>query len=462
MAAALQFTSPVDIPISLAGNFGEPRPNHFHGGIDVRTDGGMGLPVFSVADGYVSRIIVGTGYGNAIYVSHPNGVTTFYCHLNGFATPLRSMVSKERRMQNQPDVIDRPRHSSPVLDLRLKPMQFPVSAGQLIAWSGNTGASMGPHLHLEFHETQSGALLDPLDYMKDLIVDTIAPEIVAVMACPKAGEGVFNGDFLSQRIGVTSSESVGKAWGKIGFSILADDHMNDTYHRLGVRRTELLVDDSVVFWSDVDRIPITHNRMVNAWGDYAYWKSKKQWFMKSFVEPGNPLAVVHTNASNGYVNFSEERPYRLTYILTDAFGNSSSFTFMVIGERQPLPLAPRKNGLKTLRWNRVNSFQMPGLQLDIPKWRLADDVELQTAVDFVPDGFSDIYWLNTATCPLFSWASLSIRLKRSVTDTAQLHIFCGDKDLGGTCHEGWITTRIRDIDGPYEVRYVDPDIEQPI
>ena len=461
MASALQFTSPVSIPISLAGNFGEPRPNHFHGGIDVRTDGRMGLPVFAVADGYVSRIVIGTGYGNAVYVTHPNGITSFYCHLNGLAAPLRRMVSTERKRQQQPDVIDRPRHSSPLLELSLNPMQYPVSAGQLIAWSGNTGASMGPHLHLEFHETRTNALRDPLDYLVGLINDTIAPEAIAIMAYPKEGEGAFNGKVFPQRFAATPSETIHKAWGNVGFAILAEDHMNDTYHRLGIRSTELLVDDSLAFWSNVDSIPMSQNRMVNSWGDFDYWRSKRQWFMKSFVEPGNPLAVVHTSSNYGYISFNEERRYRLTYVLTDAFGNSSSYEFYVEGERQPFPMVPRKSLFRSLRWNTTNSFQMPGLQLDIPRWRLADNLELQTSVEYVKDGFSDIYWLSPKTYSLFSWAKLSIRLKRDVPDAERLHIFSGDKDLGGTYSDGWISTNIREIDGPYHVEFPEPVTEEP-
>ena len=149
------FTPPVDYEISLAGNFGEPRPNHFHGGLDIRTDGVEGKHIYAIADGYVSRITVGLdGFGNAVYITHPTGQTSVYCHLKSFSPRIKAAL---RRYQY--------RHETSVADARLSPLEVPVAQGQFIALSGNTGHSTAPHLHLEVHDTRTWNMLDPYKFI---------------------------------------------------------------------------------------------------------------------------------------------------------------------------------------------------------------------------------------------------------------------------------------------------------
>ena len=153
LLAAITYSSPVNFPISLAGNFGEPRPNHFHGGIDIRTELAVGKPIFSVADGYVERLTVGMyGFGNAVYVRHPNGTTSVYCHLKSFAPYLNRLVGNRLQLSKQ--------YADPI-DVHLRPGEYPVAQGQLIAVSGNTGTrTTGPHLHFEVQV--DGQTVDPL------------------------------------------------------------------------------------------------------------------------------------------------------------------------------------------------------------------------------------------------------------------------------------------------------------
>ena len=285
LCSALSFGSPVNYPISLAGNFGEPRPNHFHGGIDIRTGQVEGKAIFSVADGYVSRITVGIGgFGNAVYVRHPGGITTVYCHLKKFVPQLAAIVRKWQ-YQNQ----------TCFADVRLCPTDYPVAKGQFIAVSGNTGASKAPHLHLEFHSTKTWDILDPLDYLKDYVTDTTKPIAHSFMVYPIEGEGVFCGSTRKQSYGFSSPELARKftAWGKVGFGIWANDYMEGSYGILGVHKTTLTVDGKTVFQSIVDSIPDHCNRMVNSWGDYEHYCRTHVWNMKSFAKPGNTLPVIH-------------------------------------------------------------------------------------------------------------------------------------------------------------------------
>ena len=344
------YQSPVDYEIVLAGNFGEPRPFHFHGGLDVKTDNQEGKLIYSIADGYVSRLTINMyGFGNAIYVSHPDGNTSVYCHLKRFDDKYEALLQ---------------RTGKDTLSLVLPANKYPVKAGDLIAISGNTGHSTGPHLHLELHDTKTWALRDPLIKLAAIIADTVAPQAHSFMAYPMDGEGVFNGGFTKQTFGFGAPDTKVQhatfnvqreftAWGRVGFALWADDYSEKTYNHYGVRYTQLLVDGKEVFHADVDSIPISCQPEVNLWGDYDHWRRTRVWYMKSFREPGMRLPILHTNFEQGVVCFSEERPYQLTYVLRDYQGNESRYHFTVHGQRYA-GITPRPH--RTL----LNSYQLFG------------------------------------------------------------------------------------------------------
>ena len=325
------YTSPVDYDITLAGNFGEPRPWHFHGGIDVKTDNVEGKQIFSIAEGYVSRLTVNMyGFGNAIYVTHPDGNTSVYCHLQRFADQYEQLFHRMGR--------------GDTLSLVFPVNQYPVKAGELIAFSGNTGHSTGPHLHLEIHDTKTWVLRDPLEFLGHIIADTVAPQAHSFMAIPVAGEGVFNGSSEKQTFGFGQPETKKQrttwtlsreftAWGRVGFALWADDYSQGVHNHYGIRHTQLLVDGREVFCADVDSVPVSCQPEVNVWGDYDHWRQTKVWYMKSYREPDMRLPILHTGFDRGIVDFNEERPYHITYILRDYQNNQARYDFTVRGQR---------------------------------------------------------------------------------------------------------------------------------
>ncbi len=432
--AHVQYYSPVDYQITLAGNFGEPRPNHFHGGLDIKTDNMEGKHIYSIGDGYVSRLTVGIdGFGNAVYVTHPEGYTSIYCHLKRFSPRLERLVHRTGKHDEK-------------IDLRFSAIDLPVSQGQLIALSGNTGHSTGPHLHLEIHDTKTWDMMDPLDFLAPFVNDSVAPQAHSVMACPIEGEGVFNGGASKQTFGLSACPDY-TAWGKVGFALWADDYMQGVYNHYGIRETILMVDDKEVFHSNVNRIPVYSNRQVNAWGDYDHWLHNKTWYMRSYIPEGVTLPILQADEQGGVVDFSEERPYQLCYILRDFMGNESRYEFIVRGEKSPIVRKSKK--LMNACYDRLSLISLPGMQLTIPAGMMQGRMDVRPKVE--QGRLSPRYTFVPQACPLFGWAELCIAVPQGV-DTANLYIDSGGHDMGGTVADGWITTRIRELGAPYELK----------
>lgn len=446
------FSPPVDYPISLAGNFGEPRPNHFHGGLDVKTDGVEGKHIYSIADGYVSRVTVGLyGFGNAVYITHPSGQTSVYCHLKSFSPRIKAAL---RRYQYT--------HETCVADARFSPLDVPVSQGQFIALSGNTGHSTAPHLHLEMHDTRTWDMLDPYHYLSEFINDTVPPRAHGFMACPTDAGSSFNGGRGKQVFGFPSHQLSRSftAWGRIGFALYADDYMQESYNHYGVRQTILMVDGREVFHSDIDRIPVELTRLVNSWGDYDYWLHHRVWYMRSFVEPGNGLPILHADEQRGVIDFSEERDYHLEYILRDYKGNESHYSFVVTGKPYPAPTAGNvgtQGEGPVFHWNQTNTYSQPGMQLVVPYGSLARDFCLRPSVKECNqlNAFSDMYCFHDCSLPLITDGKVSIYVQCPVEDSSKLYVTSSGKFMGGDYNDGWVTGRLRELGEWYELAYDD-------
>jgi len=233
------FQYPIDLPPSTAGSFGELRPNHFHSGLDFRTNRRTGYPVHAAMYGYVSRLRVQLGgFGNAVYVTHPNGYTTVYGHLDHLTPELAAAV---RKYQND--------HQSWEIDFKLQPFQFPVTKGQLIAISGNTGASGGPHLHFEIRDSLTEETINP-QLFGLTIADNIPPTLGSIAVYQLNGRP-FNENTPRNYYAVagaagnyhlTGTQTIALS-GDIGFGMVADDQNSSSVNRNGIYSLELKVDD---------------------------------------------------------------------------------------------------------------------------------------------------------------------------------------------------------------------------
>ncbi|MCL1937013.1 MAG: M23 family metallopeptidase [Candidatus Azobacteroides sp.] len=440
---AQSMASPMDIPLLLSGNFGELRNNHFHSGLDIKTQGVAGIPVVAVKDGYVSRVSVSsTGYGNALYVAHPDGTTSVYGHLDKFAPFIETEV-RNAQYQNE----------SFAIDILFLPDDLPVKRGERIAWSGNTGASGGPHLHFEIRDTENDKAMDPLSYLKNRIQDTRPPEIRGLMFFPQFGKGVVNGSIQNLPIALIKNKA-GKirltqaisAWGSIGVGIKAYDRMDGTSNLYGIYEIILKVDGKEVYHSIMDQFSIEDTRYLNTYIDWKEWTENRSFYMKSFTDPGNRLGI-NRSLSNGIIDIEEERAYHLEYILKDIYQNTATLSFDITGKKMDIP--PYKRNEAFFPFNKDNEYNQKGIDLILPRGNLYTNLYLQ--IDTLSGGtpYAPLYrigeWL-----PLHSYCPLTLDISndqypnKSKYGVVQLR---KDKNvwLGGEYEKGRIKTRIREL-----------------
>lgn len=421
----VRFSPPFDFPLYLSGNFGEIRANHFHAGLDFKTQGMPGKKVLALGNGYISKVRVVHGSGYVLYVNYDNGYTAVHRHDQGFTGELARRIEKLQYEQQSWEVEFIP-----------EPHEYPVKAGQHISWSGNMGYSFGPHLHLEMQETETGDYIDPLPFFKSYLTDTRSPQIQGYMLFPQIGQGV-----------VEEKDTI-HAWGIIGAGVRAYDYMNGTNNRYGVHTVILEVDGSEVFRSVVDRFSSYEDRMINSWTHGQY--------MKSFIEPGNTLRILKAGNNNrGLVTINEEKDYHFRYTLKDVYGNTTRFSFVVKGTKMDIPAAPAKDKYY-LAWNKFNYFYKSGVGLIVPRGMLYDDVYLNYEVRMDSTGIAPVHQLTKERVPLHRYADLRlVPMHLPVADTTKYYIArVTDKgklvSVGGKYERGIVKARIREL-GTYTI-----------
>ncbi|MCC8154268.1 MAG: M23 family metallopeptidase [Tannerellaceae bacterium] len=448
---AQELRNPFNFPILLSGNFGELRSNHFHAGIDFKTQGVEGKPVYAVADGFISRISVGPyGYGHALYIDHPEGITTVYGHLQKYNPAIAAYV-KEKQYEEEEFTVN----------LYPEKELFPIQKGELIAYAGNTGSSGGPHLHFEVRDTGTGELLDPLLYYKDLIKDTRPPKIQGILLYPVEGKGMINESNkklelkpLTDKNGNVSLQANLQAWGDIGVAVKAYDYMDNTANIYGVKSIILKLDGEIIFRSYLDRYALDETRYLNSFTDYEEWRENRSFFMKSFVEPGNKLRFIES-VNRGIISIQEERACHLSYQLADAYGNETSLNFVIQGKEQAIT-APETTDRHYFHWKSDNQFGAKGIRLTIPRYNLYDDIYFKYSVKEDSTALAATHILHDKTVPLHQYAQLSIRLQTDTLSNKKqagiVRIANGKPSwIGGEYRNGWIDADIRDL-GSYTIR----------
>lgn len=317
------FRNPLDIAMQLSANFGEIRSDHFHTGYDFRTGGKTGLPVYAAAAGHVSRIRVSaTGYGRAVYVTHPNGFMTVYAHLDSFSSTLTAYVRSEQYRQQSFEV-----------ELYPESGRFAVQQGTLIGYSGNSGTSSGPHLHFEIRDASGESFpLNPAAFLP--VPDSAPPTIHALYVFPEPS-GCLPVEPLwfpaQQRNGraLLTPDSMTVDYPVIGLGLQVKDFYNGSSSDQGVYSLALEVDDLPVFGMKLDRLVFGNGRYVNAHIDYAAYKSSARVIQKLFREPGDRNTIYAHLHNDGRMDLSDRRWHRAVIRAADAAGNETTLTFRI-------------------------------------------------------------------------------------------------------------------------------------
>ena len=440
---------PMDIPLFLSGNFGELRANHFHSGLDFKTQEVTGIPVKAVKDGYISRINISPwGYGRALYVTHPDGTKTVYGHLDHFVKSIETFARDSQYIKEKFQI-----------ELNLKPSQFPVKQGDIIAYSGNTGGSAGPHLHFEIRDAATDDLYDPLPYYKNRIQDDVPPEITGLMIFPQIGTGVVNGETQNQEIRLTKDKTGNiimtpeiTAWGNIGIGVKAYDKMSGTRNTYLPKKISLEVDGIEIFAQSMDYLAFSESRYLNSLISFDDWINRKSFFMKSFIEPGNRLNIYQRKDGSGIISINEERIYKCKYTLTDAYGNTTVLPFEIMGTKQVIP-EQRITGI-LFAYNKPNVFTNLNVFLEIPVGNLYTNVDFQyrEIPGYTP--FSSLFQLGERT-PLHSSCPLKIKIQKDTyPEKSKYGVFSviGTKRSweGGAYKDGYMNCGIREL-GNYAV-----------
>ena len=385
----------------LAGNMGELRNNHFHAGLDIKTEGREGLPVYASADGYIYRVRVSaTGYGKALYVQHPNGYRTLYGHLRDFIPEVEKWALQQHYTLKTSE-----------LDVNPDSVLFPVKKGQIIGYSGNTGSSAGPHLHYEIR-TQQDAVLDPLSFGFTEIKDRIRPVPSRLAFTALNDTSRIQGEFgqVEQRLlGGGSKFYLAKpveAYGQIGIAFQAIDRADGTSNTYGIQKVRLLLNGRQVYAHHIHQVPFEVSKQINLFKDYAVWRANRTGLQRCYQVDGNELPFYQGEQQVG-IRIPDGAEYDATLILSDSYENETRIEFQLLGKsKAPVNALPptlpttevRENWLKVTDRTNGLIYLLDGLPyFTQPAYSVGNS---QVFLLDLRQGLPDSLQLSTGSAPL--------------------------------------------------------------
>jgi len=322
------FIFPLKINPVVSGNFAEPRNRHFHTGVDFSTYS-EGKDVMAIADGYVSRINVSPwGYGNAIYIDHPNGYTSVYAHLSKYNMELQDFVRKTQYER-----------SSFSFDTTLPPDLFIYKQGDIIAYTGNTGQSEGPHLHFEIRETYSEMPINPVSTIYQF-KDSRPPELSFLVLYPLNNNSFIDGKNEKQMFKLKKEKDgyyniekeLPKLLGMIGVGLAYVDRMDGTTNRYGAESVRLYDNDQLIYHSSIQKLDFSKQRAKNSMFDYQYYLDESLHVQKLFIEKGNDLSVYEYSVNDGVFYMSKGTNKEMKILVKDYNSNTSQLVFKLKGD----------------------------------------------------------------------------------------------------------------------------------
>lgn len=428
------YRSPVGFVITLAGNVGEIRSDHFHTGIDIKALQGVGSPVYATADGYVSRVGVSpSGYGHVLYVTHPNGETSVYGHLNGFAPQIARWVRAQQYAKR-----------SFRIDLYPAKEQFPVKQGERIAFLGNTGSSGGPHLHFEIRDAQGR----PRNLIAEgifKVADRVPPTVTRILLYEVDSAKGVPYRTLRRSVAVRTLADgtavpedtvlkIGKK-GYLAYEVI--DYKDGRSNTMGVYGIEQRVDGEVNFNFAIDRLDFATNAYVNTFVDYPEnHRARRTSVLRAWVSPHNRLRVYGASrgVSDGIISVPDSGAKKVETVFTDDAGNCTVLKFGIVRGEDLGVDAPQG---EPVSWMTGRTFRLPGASVVIPGAALYESMLLSAGRDTV--GGLPVVRIGSSDVPLQKAATVSLaapELSESLRPKALL-VTIGDNGKPGSVGGGW-------------------------
>lgn len=450
-----QYPSPMDIPVYLSATFAELRNNSFHAGVDIKTQGVEGKRVYAVADGYISRIGVSPfGYGNVIYITHNDGYTSVYAHLQSFNKAIAKYVTDYQY-----------RNKTFAASMYLSKETFPIKAGDFIGLSGNTGSSGGPHLHYELRHTKSEKPVNPL-YFGLPVSDDVRPNIKGIAVYPIDEESAVEGKNEPSYFSVVKKESkmVLKdkeyvyANGTIAFGINTDDQVGSSPNKNGPYSYEMYLDDILSFRFECDSFSYSEPKYINSLIDYKRYKEKGNRFVRTEVDPYNKLSMYVLK--KGIVKVEEGDTVTVSFRIADYSDNISTASFTVVGtapvELEQEPISRSQYFVKA-DGSMNNDIEIENFQVILEKNTLFRDTWMNTGTTDPKGCCSRCYRFGEHTQSVFKPFTVRIKPDEKWANNPQLFIayFDGDNkvsSLGGKLSsDGYVETTTRSL-GKYALK----------
>ena len=398
----IDFHSPIDAPFDLSGTFGEFR-SRFHTGIDFKSRGVQGQKIFSIEDGFVSRIEVNNyGYGKVIYIDHPNGYTSVYAHLRNFSPELNKYIKSELYKSQTNSIKKFPKKN-----------ELTVSKGSIIGYSGNTGRSFGPHLHFEIRETKNQNALNPLMFnyeyidkerpiIRGLYIINEDKSLVRKLPARKKISKINDSTYISDLIEYN---------GKIGVGLdIYDIQYKNLYNQNGIYKIELFIDSILSYSYKMDKIKFSENHYKKIMYDYLSLVEKNKKVLKIYTPRNSNLSFLKNNSFNGIINSDTYKDNFVTIKISDWNKNSSYIKFRlksVTTKSEDISY----QGIEVLK-NQDYTLNKNSSIIEIDKNTFYDDLLLNISYD------SDTLDLGKEKNPFRS--SLRVKLPHKIIDTMQL------------------------------------------
>lgn len=454
------YISPVDFKIYLSGTFGEPRKTHFHTGIDIKTGGVEGKAIRAVADGFISRINISPyGYGNALYITHPNGTVSVYAHLQKFDSKIQAFVKQKQKELTQF-----------AINLEDLPSDlFPIKQGESIALSGNSGGSGGPHLHFEIRDSLEHPL-NPLLYgFDEWITDNANPNIYNLYFYNLDDNRFFTSSFKkgasNNAYGKYTINGVVKVnTDELGIGVHTVDLFTGTSNKNGVYEIELLFDNQVIYHYQMDYLSFDFSKHVYSHCDYWQKKMNNNTIHKCFVEKGNQLPTYPYLLNKGAIILADDAIHQVTIRVSDYHGNTSEISCQVQKDNTQKVFVPSTyDYVDYLIANQRNTYRSDNITIQFPKDVLFDDLYFDYS-ETKNNEWGPFYNIHHKKTPVGGYFDLSLRIQNIDSSFIDKYLvaYYNYKDykkaLGGSVKDSFIHVKSRDF-GTY---FIDIDTIAPV